>query len=65
MLTYVLDPASRTPLYEQLYRFIRQDISSGVLKGGERLPSNRQLAQHLEVSRITVETAYAQLQAEG
>ncbi len=65
MLTYVLDPASRTPLYEQLYRFIRQDISSGVLKGGERLPSNRQLAQHLEVSRITVETAYAQLLAEG
>lgn len=65
MLTYMLDPAARTPLYEQLYRLIRQDISTGVLRGGERLPSKRQLAQHLEVSQITVETAYGQLLAEG
>ena len=65
MLTYILDPAARTPLYEQLYRLIRRDISEGVLKGGERLPSKRQLAQHLEVSQITVETAYGQLLAEG
>ncbi len=38
---------------------------SGALKGGERLPSKRKLAAHLEISQITVETAYSQLLAEG
>lgn len=65
MLTYMLDASARTPLYEQLYRLIRRDITTGVLKGGERLPSKRRLAEHLEISRITVETAYSQLLAEG
>ena len=65
MLTYHLDPQSKTPLYEQLYRAIRTDIMSGALAGGERLPSKRQLSANLRVSQITVETAYAQLLAEG
>ena len=65
MLTYHLDPRAKTPLYEQLYRAIRADILSGALPGGTRLPAKRPLAEHLEISRITVETAYAQLLAEG
>ena len=65
MRTYHLDLAVKMPLYEQLYRAIRQDIISGVLQGGERLPSKRRLAEHLEVIQITVETAYSQLLAEG
>ncbi len=65
MLTYHLDPAASTPLYEQLYRLLRADVISGALAGGERLPSKRQLAAHLRVSQITVETAYSQLAAEG
>lgn len=65
MLTYHLDHHSKTPLYEQLYRAIRQDIMSGQLAGGERLPAKRPLAAHLHVSQITVETAYGQLTAEG
>ena len=65
MLTYHLDPHSKTPLYEQLYRAVRADIMSGALAGGDRLPSKRQLAANLHVSQITVETAYGQLLAEG
>lgn len=65
MLTYHLDPQSKTPLYEQLYRAVRADIMSGTLAGGSRLPSKRQLAANLRVSQITVETAYGQLLAEG
>lgn len=65
MLTYHLDSGAKIPLYEQLYRAVRQDIMSGALKGGERLPSKRKLAAHLEISQITVETAYSQLLAEG
>ncbi len=63
--TYELSRTDKMPLYEQLYRAIRQDILSGVLAGGEKLPSKRQLAEHLSISKITVETAYAQLLAEG
>lgn len=65
MLTYHLDHHSKIPLYEQLYRAIRQDIMSGHLTGGERLPAKRPLAEHLHISQITVETAYGQLTAEG
>ena len=65
MLTYTLEKKEKESLYEQLYRFIREDILSGRLQTGERLPSKRMLAQHLEVSIITVQNAYEQLAAEG
>ena len=65
MLTYELKKVPGVPLYEGLYRCIRGDILSGVLKPGEKLPSKRALAQHLEISKITVETAYSQLLSEG
>ena len=65
MLTYELKKEPGLPLYEALYRCIRQDILDGRLKPGEKLPSKRALAQHLELGKITVETAYAQLLSEG
>ena len=65
MLTYELKKSPGVPLYEALYRCIRADILSGVLPAGEKLPSKRALAQNLEVSKITVETAYNQLLSEG
>lgn len=65
MLTYHIKHNLKIPIYEQLYRFIRQDIINGDLKGGEKLPSKRRLSEHLKISQITVETAYSQLVAEG
>ncbi len=65
MLTYELKKAPGVPLYEALYRCIREDILSGTLAPGEKLPSKRALAENLEVSKITVETAYNQLLSEG
>ena len=65
MVTYELKKAPGVPLYEALYRCIRGDILSGKLRPGEKLPSKRALAQNLEVSKITVETAYNQLLSEG
>lgn len=65
MLTYELKKSPGVPLYEALYRAIRGDILSGRLSAGEKLPSKRALAANLEVSKITVETAYGQLLAEG
>ena len=65
MLTYELKKQTGIPLYEALYRCIRSDILKGALKSGDKLPSKRALAVNLEVSKITVETAYAQLLSEG
>lgn len=65
MLTYDLNKRGSTPLYDYLYQCIRQDIITGVLHAGERLPSKRTLAQHLSVGIITIANAYAQLAVEG
>lgn len=65
MITIPLDPHCRTPLYIQIYEYIRQEILRTQLHAGEKLPSARSLAANLQVSRSTVDTAYEQLVAEG
>ncbi len=65
MLTYSMEKTGGLPMYQYLYRCIREDILSGKLKEGERLPSKRSLAKNLNISVITVENAYAQLAVEG
>ena len=65
MLTYALDQRGDLSLYEYLYRCIRDDILSGKIAEGEKMPSKRAFAKNLGVSTITVESAYAQLSAEG
>lgn len=65
MLTYDLEQRGKLARYDYLYRCIREDILSGQLRAGERLPSKRSLAQHLNTAVVTVENAYAQLEAEG
>ena len=65
MLTYSFEHIGKTPLYEHLYRCVREDILEGRLAPGEKLPSKRALARNLGISTITVENAYGQLMAEG
>ncbi len=65
MRTYTLKKQPGLPLYEALYRAIREDILTGTLQPGEKLPSKRALASNLEVGKTTVEAAYAQLLEEG
>ena len=65
MLTYSFENIGHTPLYEHLYRCIRNDIRNGTLHAGMKLPSKRSFASNLGVSPITVENAYAQLLSEG
>jgi GntR family transcriptional regulator / MocR family aminotransferase len=60
-----LDRQSEKPLYKQVAAYLRQGILSGSLAPETRLPATRQLAQELGINRITVETAYADLEAEG
>lgn len=65
MLSYSFSDSYNNPLYLQLYNFIRQDITDGILKAHQKLPSKRSFSENLGVSVITVENAYEQLIAEG
>lgn len=65
MLTYSFEQLENDSLYTYLYKCIRKDILSGALKAGERLPSKRTFAKHLNISTITIENAYTLLQTEG
>ena len=65
MLTYSFSDIGPDSLYEYLYKCIKNDILMGTLSPGDRLPSKRSFAKHLNISTITIENAYAQLLAEG
>jgi GntR family transcriptional regulator / MocR family aminotransferase len=60
-----LVPRAKSPLYRQAYDWFRQAILDGRLRPGQRVPSTRNLAADLKISRIPVLAAYEQLQAEG
>jgi len=60
-------PLSRdgAPLFRQVYLAFRDAILRGTLRAGARLPSTRELAEQLAISRTVVVLAYDQLLAEG
>ena len=60
-----LDRSSGQPLRGQLETSLREAIRGGRLRAGERLPSSRELARELGVSRGMVQDCYGQLLAEG
>lgn len=60
-----IDPTGGKTIIRQVYEYIRTRVMSGELKGGERLPSSRELALTLQVSRNVVMEAYELLKAEG
>ena len=53
------------PLYLQLARALKQAMATGRLGNGTRLPSSREMAYDLNLSRTTVVAAYEHLRAEG
>ncbi|WP_406374613.1 PLP-dependent aminotransferase family protein [Streptomyces sp. NBC_00647] len=60
-----VDRDSGEQLRAQLERQVRDAIRTGRLGAGERLPSSRELARELGLSRGLVQDCYAQLQSEG
>ena len=60
-----LDYHSRTPIYEQITEQIVLDISRGVLKKDDQLPSLRQLSAQLGLNINTVKRALSELEAQG
>jgi GntR family transcriptional regulator / MocR family aminotransferase len=60
-----LDRSSGTPIYRQVYQAYRQAILAGQLRNGAQLPSTRELALELRISRHSAMNAFDQLLAEG
>ena len=65
MISFEFDNNSGASLYVQLYEHLKEEISEGHIRTGERLPSLRNMAKNLGVSVTTVKIAYDQLMVEG
>src|ERR1700758_5464629 len=60
-----IDREEAKPLHQQVYDGYREAILRGDLIPGQKIPSSRELACEIQVSRFPVLHAYAQLLAEG
>lgn len=60
-----IDNKNGTPIYEQIYTQIKNQIINSSLKEDEALPSIRNLAKDLKISVITTKRAYDELERDG
>lgn len=65
MKKQILNTESYSPLYKQLIQKLRGDIASGVYPVHSRIPSEQELCETYQVSRVTVRKALAELTQEG
>lgn len=56
-----IDFSQKTPIYKQLVEQLTRMIKSGELKPGDKLPTERDLAEKLCIARGTVKKAYKEL----
>jgi len=61
----IISNSSQEPIYEQIYKQIKNSIIMGEIKTGELLPSIRNLARELQISVITSKRAYEELERDG
>jgi GntR family transcriptional regulator, transcriptional repressor for pyruvate dehydrogenase complex len=62
---FMFTPVKSTKVYEQVIEQIKEMITSGQLKKGDRLPPERELVEHLQVSRTSIREAIRALQIIG
>ena len=60
-----IDNRSGSPIYDQIYTQIKNQIISGELEADQALPSIRNLAKDLRISVITTKRPYEGLEREG
>ena len=64
-MVVLIDNKSGSPIYDQIFTQIKQQIISGALSEDEMLPSIRNLAKDLRISFITTKRAYEELEKDG
>lgn len=62
---YQIDNQSRQAVYEQIVQQVERYVLTGVLKGGDKVPSVRGLSIQLGVNPNTVQRAYTELERNG
>ncbi len=65
MLGIIVKARSTIPLYQQIAAEIKRCIAASKVKPGERIPTVRELADHLQINPATVARAYQELEREG
>lgn len=65
MIILFVDKFSRVPIYEQLITGMEREITAGMLKNGDPLPSIRELSASLGVNPNTIQKAYVELSRRG
>lgn len=64
-MNLILNPQAEDPIYSQIYSQISQQIITGVLPSGTKLPSIRQIANEMRISVIPVKMAWEELDKNG
>jgi DNA-binding transcriptional MocR family regulator len=64
-MEWKIDRQASKPLYQQIFETIEEKISYGEFPAGSLLPSERKLAERLNVNRMTIVHVYDELQASG
>jgi len=62
---YQIDDQSRMAVYEQIVEQVERYVLTGVLTGGDKMPSVRKLSMELHVNPNTVQRAYTELERTG
>ena len=58
---FVIDVMSRVPVYEQLINQVEEQILTGLLNSGDKMPSVRSLSVSLSITPNTIQKAYTEL----
>lgn len=58
---FVVDVMSRVPVYEQIIKQVEEQVLTGILKEGDKLPSVRSLSVKLTINPNTIQKAYTEL----
>lgn len=58
---FVVDVMSRVPVYEQIIKQVEEQVLTGILKEGDKLPSVRSLSVKLSINPNTIQKAYTKL----
>ncbi|URZ09020.1 GntR family transcriptional regulator [Clostridium felsineum] len=60
-----IDNKSSSPIYEQVIDQVKEQVIKGILRGGDKLPSVRQMASIIMVNPNTISRAYSELERQN